>query len=105
MILRRHRKLPGVIVGASGVVVLLAAELVQGSLGIVLFVAGAVLLAVGTHFEIINRVHHQYKYFIVPVIAVMLCAVYVIRPQTFGALLPKQFVTQLSHFTSGFSFN
>ena len=105
MILRRHRKLPGIIVGAGGVVVLLAGEMVQGSLGIVLFVAGAVLVAIGTHFEIINRVHHQFKYFIVPVVAVILCVVYVIRPQTFGALLPKQYVTQLSHFTSGFSFN
>ncbi len=105
VIIRRHRKLPGVFVGASGLVVLLGGELIQGGLGIVLFVAGAVLIGIGTHFEIINRVHHQYKYLIVPVIAVMLCAVYVIRPQAFGLLLPKQYVSQLSRFSSGFSFN
>jgi hypothetical protein len=104
-IFRRPRKLPGLFVGGGGVLFLLAGEFIQGGLGIVLFMVGAVFMAVGVHFEIINRIHHQYKYFIVPVIAVMLCAVYVIRPQAFGPLLPKQYASELSHFSSGFPFS
>ncbi|MCL4540655.1 MAG: hypothetical protein M1378_13840, partial [Bacteroidetes bacterium] len=100
----KRRKLPGIFVGASGIVLLLASELIQGTLGIVLFVNAAVLIAIGAHFEIINRVIHQYKFFIVPAIAAVLFLAYLLRPQTFGPLLPKQDVTQLSHFSSGFPF-
>ncbi len=105
IIKRRRRKLPGIFVGVSGIIVLLAGELIQGGFGIVLFAIGTVLTAAGAHFEILNRVSHQYGYFIVPVIAVMLCMVYVIRPQTFTPLLPKQYESLLTHFSSGFPFN
>jgi hypothetical protein len=105
VVLRKYRKLPGLLVGISGLVILLAGELTKGSLGIVLFGAGAILMAVGTHFEIMNRLHHQYKYFIVPAVVVMLFGVYLFQPKIFAPLLPKQYVTELAGFSSGFPFD
>lgn len=102
---REPRKLPGVLVGASGIVLLLAGELIQGTFGVVLFFFAILSIAVGAHFEILNRIIYQYKYFIVPVIGVMIILVYLTRPQVFGPLLPKQNMTQLFHFSSGYPFN
>lgn len=102
---RKRRKLPGVFVGATGIVILLAGELIKGTFGLALFAVGAILIAVGVHFELLNRLIRQYKYFIVPVTAVALFLVNWFWPQAFGPLLPRQYVTELSHFSSGFAFN
>ncbi len=98
----KRKKLPGIPVGTAGVVILLAGELIQGATGTVLFEIGVALFAVGAHFEIVNRIVYQYKYFIVPAVAAALFLVYLIRPQVFGIVLPRQYVTELSHFSSGF---
>ncbi len=105
IIRRKRRKLPGIIVGATGIVLLLAGELIQGNFGIVLFLIGAALLAVGIHFEILNRLIHQYKYFVVPAVVLVLFVVYLFRPQTFTPIIPKQHVTLLAHYSSGFPFD
>ncbi len=102
---RKRRKLPGIVVGAVGIAILLGGELIQGDFGLIFFVSGAVLIAVGAHFEIMNRVIYQYKYFIVPVFAVATLLVYTFWPQTFGFILPRQYVTELAHFSSGFPFS
>lgn len=102
---KKRRKLPGVLVGSAGVVLLLVSELIQGVLGNVLFIIAVLSIATGGQFEIINRVFSQFKYFIVPIIAVILILVYLLRPQFFQPLLPKQDTTQLSHFSSGFPFS
>lgn len=98
----KRRKLPGIPVGVSGIVLLLLGELIQGAPGIVLFDIGAALITVGAHFEIVNRVVYQHKYFIVPAIAAALLLVCLISPQLLGIILPKQYVSELSHFSSGF---
>jgi hypothetical protein len=105
IIRRKRRKLPGIFVGAAGIAFIVAGELIHGTLGLILFAFGSLLVAVGGHFELINRMGHQYKYFIVPVIALIILLVYWFRPETFGPLLPRQYVTQLSHLSSGFPFN
>lgn len=99
-----RRKLPGILVGSGGVVLLLASELIQGVLGNLLFIIAVLAIATGGHFEIVNRVFPQFKYFIVPIIAVILTIVYSVQPQFFQPILPKQEATQLSHFSSGFPF-
>ncbi len=100
-----RRKLPGVLVGGAGVVILIVSELLQGVPGNVLFIIAVLSIATGGHLEIINRVFSQFKYTIVPTIAVMLTLVYLIRPQLFQPILPKQESTQLSQFSSGFPFS
>lgn len=101
---RRRRKLPGRVVGSVGIVLVTAGELIKGQFGMLLFVAGILLLIVGLHFEILNRVAYEYKYFIVPVVVLALFGLYLVRPQMFRPLFPKQYVTQLVHLSAGFPF-
>lgn len=91
--------------GAVGIVLVAAGELIKGPIGLILFIAGAVLVVLGIHFEILNRLVYQYKYFIVPTAVLVLFGVFLFRPQTFSPLLPRQYVSQLYRSSAGFPFN
>ena len=99
----KPRKLPGIAVGVTGIVTMILGELLQGSLGILLFFVAVVLIAIGAHFEVMNRVHLPHKYFIVPAAFIILVSVYLIRPQFFGFVVPREPITQLSLAPSGFA--
>jgi hypothetical protein len=98
----KPKKLPGVLVGINGIVVLLASEFIHESIGILLFLVGFILLLTGAHFEIVNRAHFQQKYFIVPITVVTLALAYLILPKFFQSILPRQDIPHLTGFSSGF---
>lgn len=104
LIRRKRRKLPGKVVGITGGVLLITGELAGGSPGMLLFLVAVVFLAVGVHFELLNRLVRQFKYFIVPSVAVLLCATYFLKPELYSSVIPRQYVSQLSRFSSGFPF-
>ena len=81
---------------------MIASEFIDDSFGILLFVVGLVLMATGAHFEIVNRVHLQQKYLMVPSIAVILLLIYLILPQFFRLILPRQNIPQVVSFSPGF---
>lgn len=102
---RKRRKLPGIFVGSVGLAFLLISELIKGGIGLRLFGAAAALVAAGAHFEMINRIVRQYKYFVVPGAVLAVLLIYLVRPQIFNPILPKQFVSRLAGFSSGFDFS
>ena len=102
IIRRKKRKLPGIVVGSVGLALLITSEFVQETLGLILFAIAALITAVGIHFELINRIVRQYKYFVVPGAAAFLILAFMIWPRAFSIILPRQHVTLLSHFKAGF---
>lgn len=101
----RKRRLPGIFTGSAGIALLILSELINSSIGTILFVLAALIALMGIHFEIVNRITRQYKYFIIPAASAMLLLAYIAWPQAFSAILPKQHVTLLSHYSAGFPLN
>ncbi len=105
LVRRKRRKLPGIFVGIVGMALLVTGELIAGSTGTALFVVSVGLIALGAHFELMNRLVRQFKYFVVPSVAAVICLAYVLIPQLFGPIMPRQHRTEVSRFSSGFHFD